>query len=201
MKYPWLDLGTIEAILNKLGGKDGVRAFLSGKLVLTKANKTGTTFTPWRTIKLGTEKATNALQDALMKAGCFANDFVLDAMDQSSFTVSKTKKEVDIIVVSVAEFGFENGASLKDIYAKGQEWGLKLCSLEVCLQLRLQYMNQPKGEHLYVATKPVIAADGTFGILSVARLNDGSLCLGGGSGHPSSLYGSADLFVFALPRT
>lgn len=34
MKYPRMDLGTMEAIVNKLGGMDGVRRFLSGELIV-----------------------------------------------------------------------------------------------------------------------------------------------------------------------
>ncbi|MGH7141511.1 MAG: hypothetical protein ACREGH_02675, partial [Minisyncoccia bacterium] len=31
MKYPNLDLGTIEAVFNKLGGMEGAQAFLRGE--------------------------------------------------------------------------------------------------------------------------------------------------------------------------
>lgn len=34
MKYPSLDLGTIEAMVNKLGGMEGVQSFLRGDLVI-----------------------------------------------------------------------------------------------------------------------------------------------------------------------
>jgi hypothetical protein len=37
MKYATLDLGTIEAVFNKLGGMDGAQRFLSGKLMLVDA--------------------------------------------------------------------------------------------------------------------------------------------------------------------
>ena len=35
MKYSDMTLGTIEAVVNKLGGEDGVRRFLAGELMLT----------------------------------------------------------------------------------------------------------------------------------------------------------------------
>ena len=34
MKYPNMDWGRMEAVINKLGGMEGVEAFLSGKLVI-----------------------------------------------------------------------------------------------------------------------------------------------------------------------
>lgn len=37
MKYGELNLGQVEAIVNKLGGMDGVQQFLSGALIVTKA--------------------------------------------------------------------------------------------------------------------------------------------------------------------
>ncbi|MDP2705243.1 MAG: hypothetical protein U1D31_02785 [Patescibacteria group bacterium] len=36
MKYSNLDLGTIEAVINKLGGIEGVKQFLSGELTVSK---------------------------------------------------------------------------------------------------------------------------------------------------------------------
>lgn len=38
-KYPDLDLGTIEAIVNKLGGMDGVSRFLRGDLIISECPK------------------------------------------------------------------------------------------------------------------------------------------------------------------
>ncbi len=39
MKYPKLDLGKIEAIVNKLGGMEGVKLFLSGQKILIDSEK------------------------------------------------------------------------------------------------------------------------------------------------------------------
>ena len=36
MKYSDLDLGTIEAIMNKLGGMEGAKRFLRGELVISE---------------------------------------------------------------------------------------------------------------------------------------------------------------------
>ena len=38
MKYPRMDWGTMEAIVNKLGGLDGVRHFLNGQITITAAS-------------------------------------------------------------------------------------------------------------------------------------------------------------------
>ena len=40
MKYPKLDLGKIEAMVNKLGGMEGVQEFLSGKTIVISKEKT-----------------------------------------------------------------------------------------------------------------------------------------------------------------
>ena len=37
MKYPKLELGTIEAVVNKLGGMDGVQRFLRGELTVSES--------------------------------------------------------------------------------------------------------------------------------------------------------------------
>lgn len=76
------------------------------------------------------------------------------------FITAKKKIKINLVNVSVADLGFDKCTSLKDIYKRAIEVGFELCPEEVGPQLRLQYLNQPKGEWLCVATKPIISVGG-----------------------------------------
>jgi len=72
MKYGELNLGQVEAIVNKLGGMEGVQRFLSDEFVVKMVEQS---FTIWKTITLGAyqslsedRKALKALLDQWHKA-------------------------------------------------------------------------------------------------------------------------------------
>ena len=143
MKYGELTLGQVEAIVNKLGGMDGVQRFLRGELVI---KPTECTFKTWKTIKLGTGlKTADDFRKALKKADCNISDWANDIIGKSAFSVSPEEVDAELVVVSVAELGFKNGATCADIYKRAEELGLALCPNEVGPQLRLQYKDQPNG--------------------------------------------------------
>ena len=72
-------------------------------------------------------------------------------LGKPAFRVVAKETDVDLIVMSVTDLGFPEGASLKDIYAKARALGLYLCPVEVGPQLRLQYHDQPQDEPLFIA--------------------------------------------------
>ena len=79
MKYNELTFGQMEAIVNKLGGMEGVQRFLSGEIVVKAPEQN---FKVWKTIKLGTIKNADEFRKALKKAGFkisdWANDIILN---------------------------------------------------------------------------------------------------------------------------
>ena len=60
MKYPKMNWGRMEAVINKLGGMDGVDQFLSGELVVGK---------PGTVTKLKSSSASKVLADLLEQVG------------------------------------------------------------------------------------------------------------------------------------
>lgn len=193
MKYASLDFGTVEAVVNKLGGMDGVKRFLSGELVVKAAERV---FALWKTIKLGTGlKTADDFRRALKQAGCKLGDWGNDVLGQRAFTASETETDADLVVVSVAELGFKDGATRADIYTRAQELGLSLCPAEVGPQLRLQYTNQPKGEWLLVAMEPIAGSVGSLGVFLVGHDGYG-LWLHGNRGHADSFWNGDDRWVF-----
>jgi hypothetical protein len=149
----------------------------------------------WKTIKLGTGGLKNAddFRKALKKANCGIGDRGNDILGKPAFTVDDTKKEVELVNVSVAELGFKEGARYADICKRANELGLDLCPAEVGPQLRLQYKDQPKGEWLLVAMEAITSSRGDLDVFCVVRN-------GGGERWLDADYGNSDCFCFANHR-
>ena len=114
--------------------------------------------------------------------------------------VSRTDIDVDLVVISVAQLGFDDATSIADIYRRAAELGLELCPAEVAPQLSLQYMGQPVGEILNVAMQPIATYGGELIALSVGNAGTGPLILGG-RGDPGEIRSWMVKFVFIRPTT
>jgi len=193
MKYGELTLGQMEVIVNKLGGMDGVKRFLSGELLVSAPTKVWKT---WRTIKLGTGlKTADDFRKAIKQAGMKIGDWGNDILGKPAFTVANEETEVELINVSVAELGFKDGATYKDICVRARELGLELCPNEVGPQLRLQYADQPKGEWLLVAMEAIAGSVGDLDVFGVGHVDD-ARWLDGDRGFPGSVWNGYFRFLF-----
>jgi hypothetical protein len=193
MKYGELTLGQMEALVNKLGGMEGVKRFLSGESVVRMAERI---FPVWKTIKLGIGlKTANDFRRALKEDGHHISDWANDILGKRAFTASKTEMEVDLVSVTVAELGFGNGATRENIYKQALELGLELCPAEVGPQLRLQYRDQPLSEWQIIAMEPITGSDGSPSVLYVGCGAFGSwlrvFC-----GSPDDVWYGSDRWVF-----
>ncbi len=154
----------------------------------------------WKRITLGTgikdaDGFRRSLKDNNMRIGDWANDII----GKPAFSVATEKMDVDLVVVSVAELGFPNGATLKDIYASAKKRGLELCPNEVGPQLRLQYKDQPKDEWFVIGMEPIADSVGDLGLFSVEHDSYG-LWLDTYYGYPDRVWNEYYRFVFVLPR-
>jgi hypothetical protein len=155
------------------------------------------TFPAWRKIKLGTGlKTADAFREALKDAHCNIGDWGNDILDKPALTVSIKEKEVELVIVSVAQLGFKDGAVRANIYRRAQELGLDLCSIEVGPQLRLQYKDQPKGQWLLIGMEPLTDSDGNLSVFYMGRHADGGRWLLGNIGRPCSFWFADFLWVF-----
>lgn len=194
MKYNELNLGQIEALVNKLGGMDGVQRFLSGELIVSAATKV---WNVWKKIKLGTgPKNADDFRTALKQADCNIGDWGNDILGKPAFTVSPEETEVELVNVSVAELGFKDGATRADIYKRANELGLDLCPNEVGPQLRLQYKDQPKGEWLLIAMEPITVSGGDLDVFDVRRDVDGRRWLIANCGDAGRVWDAFSRWVF-----
>jgi hypothetical protein len=114
-------------------------------------------FKTWKTIKLGTGTASGpAFADALKAKGVTVTtggttNSAEELLGKADFAIAAQPTSVELIRVTPRELGFDKRKPEHDLlYKKAKELGLGACSLEVGPQLRLQYLNQPKGEMLFV---------------------------------------------------
>lgn len=167
MKYGELNLGQVEAIVNKLGGMDGVRRFLSGELVVKEPDYK---WKVWKTIKLGAGLRTaDDFMEALTSFGCRIDYYVTGMLKKPEFTESVAVREtnIELVNVSAAELGWkEEKAIFGEICTRARENNLELCPAEVGPQLRLQYKDQPIDESLLIGMEPIQGVDRIFKVVN-----------------------------------
>ena len=155
----------------------------------------------WKTITIGGFKGVNAIREAMEAAACriLVGDAADEILGRPAFPFIKTPVELDLVVLSVFKLGFSDGASLHDIYDRAVAQGFELCPAEVGPALRLNYLDQPLGEFLHIAMRPVARYTGELIDFSVGNAGAG-LILIGGDGHHDVMLSGAERFVFIRPR-
>lgn len=113
----------------------------------------------WKTVRVGMHKTVADLCTALQSAGFRIGDWAGDIM-KNKLTLAQTESELDLVVMTVADLGFKDRATRKEIYDRAIELGLRLCPAEVGPALRLTYKSQPYGELLLIGMEPIAVADG-----------------------------------------
>jgi len=196
MKYGNVTMGQVEAVINKLGGEDGMKRFLSGELVVKEIERK---FNVWKTINLGTGKNADDFRKVLKDRGFNIGNWANDILGKPAFTAATEATEIDLVKVTVAELGFKEGARRDQIYERAKELGLELCPSEVGPQLRLQYQDQPNNEWLLIGMKPIADSGGDLRVFCVKR-NDSELWLSGDWGPPGSVWNPGSQWVFRLSR-
>lgn len=151
----------------------------------------------WKVVKLGTGlKTANEFRKALRAEGNKINDWGKDILGKSAFKAASEPTKIELVLVTVAKLGFNKGAYRKDIYKRALKLGLALCPNEVGPQLRLQYMDQPKGEWLRIAMEPLADSDGDLHVFDVGRGEYG-FWLGADGGRPDGFWVAGSVWVFA----
>lgn len=166
---------------------------------------------PWKTIRLGTMKSGALCAKEILFAGgliskaaqevLFLNvrHYPHDALGSRTFQVAKQLVEIDLALVSLAELDFHRRAPREQVHDRAIHLGLELCPAEVGPQLRLQYMDQPRHEALFIATRP-LEAEGFSPQVLIVRHDDKGLWLDSGSDRSDMRYDPDSLWVFCRPK-
>jgi hypothetical protein len=156
----------------------------------------------WKTVTVGTYKGVDAVRAAVDAAPCpiVLGDWADEILGRPTFPFSRKPTELDLVLVSVADLGFgEQGAALRDIYARALASGLELCPAEAGPALRLSYLDQPAGEFLHLAMRPIARYSGE--LVDFILGNGGTeLMLIGGDARPETTLPGIVRLVFVRPR-
>ena len=162
-----------------------------------------------REVRVGGVEKPELLQ-RLRVSGVQLNRAAEMLFDDGRFVPLGQSQVMDIAAVSVADLGFEQGASYGQLTARALESGLVECPLELGPHLRLQFRDQPEGSRGQPATHHR-APSGAITIASPAldeqedtpkgfylRRIDGVLWLRGYWSWPGHVWRPEDLLVFAV---
>jgi hypothetical protein len=123
-----------------------------------------------------------------------------EILARPAFTMSTTKMDVDLVVVSAAELGVQTETtSLADVYARAHKVGLMIAPAEVGPLLRLLYLDQPIGEFLHVGMNPINTWMGDPVIFVLVNGGAG-LILIGSNGSANAEIRATSRFLFVRPR-
>lgn len=147
----------------------------------------------WKVIQLGTHKSAQELRQALLENRFRISTWGDDILNKVK--VAQEPGEVNLVLLTVADLGFPNGAEGSKIYEKALSLGLELCPAEVGPQLRLQYPDQPIGEWILVAMEPITHSGGDLEVFSVDHARAGRW-LYGFYGRPDRFWRAGRRWVF-----
>ena len=153
-------------------------------------------FQVWKTIKLGTglrsaDNFCKAIKSARMRIDGWADDI----LGKKEFGWLAFEEEVELVAASVADLGFKDGASRWDVYTRAKGLGLDHCPPEVGPQLRLQYLDQPRGEWLYIAMDPITDSADRLRLFVVGT-DDDAHWLSADRGYSNDILPGSDRFIF-----
>jgi hypothetical protein len=152
----------------------------------------------WKRVTLGTYKGVNSVRAALDSARMRVGDSADEILGRPGFTFSRSQIDVSLVVLTLADLGFEKAAPVEQVYRRAAQLGLELCPAEVGPLLRLQYVNQPLGEFLRVAMQPIATYGGEPVDLTLANAGTGLLLIGG-EAKPDLMLQAGARFVFVRP--
>ena len=152
----------------------------------------------------------SALIAALSDNPVHLNQAAEDLFADHRFQPSSQAIEVEIAARSVADLGFDGGATYAQIVARALEVGLAECPLELAAYLRLQFLDQPEaGERppsaepgsppgaITIASKPLDDSDETPKGFYLRNI-DGTLWLRGYWSDAIHVWSGDDVLVFTI---
>jgi hypothetical protein len=199
----YVDDVSVEAVFNRLGGVAGAKRLLADELVVVEKSSLQSIkteprdFALWKTVTLGLKKSPKDYRKALEKDGYRIGDYASLILNKTE--VSQTEVELDLVVVTIGELGFNEGARRDKIYARVIELGLQVCPAEVGPALRLAHKDQPRGEWLRIGMEPITDSDGGLGVFEVDDDND-VRWLHSFNVYPDIVWHADRRWVFVRPR-
>ena len=151
-------------------------------------------FSLWGIIRIG-GTAKTGLQRRLKSEGFHISASALDIMGKDAFRINP-QQEVSLVRPALADLGFKNLATFKEIISRAREFGYGLCPAEVGPYLRLLETDQPLGNRYWVAMEPIVGSDGHRHVFYVGRSGSGKRWLNTYCVYDGSRWLTDSRFVF-----
>lgn len=96
-------------------------------------------------------------------------DYARDLLAKKECMISEKAEEVDFTITTPRDLGFTENPTTSELFDEKRlaEYGLELCKPDDGPSLRLMYTNQPNGEWLPLAMKPIRASDRYWSVFSL----------------------------------
>lgn len=135
------------------------------------------------------------LLQQLAEAGIKFNKYANMLFEHPSFFPNDKFEIVQLIKIKSADFNLSNPCSYQEIVTQASRLGLSLCPLYLAAFLRLEYLDQPEGPYLTIAsTKP--ENDENYPNGFYIRNFDGALWLRGYRADDDCEWPSENEFIF-----
>ena len=134
---------------------------------------------------------------SLRAAGVQFNAYAQVLFDDPGFITSEISRWVVATDVTVAELGFSAGSTSAEIFARARSTGLELCPLELAPHYRLQFLDQPEGPYLTVASAKTKDDDAYPNGFYLRRF-DGALWLRGYRATSDYVWDPVSRFLFLM---
>lgn len=162
----------------------GLQTLIEGKEPTAPTLTTEERFAKWRKFLIGGVNSKALL--ARIQAGFTVTDSAKDVMKQKAFTTQDAEEEIETIILTPADFGYERQPTTTELLdpTRLAEWSkqnarrlpsgyvVELLPAEAGPHIRDQYKDQPKGELLWIATERIVDSGRALRVFTVKR-NDG----------------------------
>lgn len=135
------------------------------------------------------------LMQRLLEAGIQFNDYARQLFEHPAFVPDEKAEKVALVKVDLAGLGLSNPCSFHSISDRASALGLKLCPLYLGAFLRLDYLEQPEGPHLTIASARLDRDDSNPSGFYI-RNHEGSLWLRGFRAEGECDWPEGNEFVF-----
>lgn len=109
-------------------------------------------FKTFRELSVGGLSKDKLIQQLIFN-GIQFNDFTQILFESSSFSPGGESEKVQLVKVKLSDLGLTNPCAFQTIVDKALSLGLRLCPLSLGASLRLDYLDQPEGPYLTIASK------------------------------------------------
>jgi hypothetical protein len=96
----------------------------------------------------------DVLLERLAAAGVGRNAYAERLLAHPSFTPEAPPETLTLVKTTLAELGLVEPCSFRDVVARAESRGLRICPLVTAAFLRLDYLDQEPGPYLTVASPP-----------------------------------------------